>query len=317
MNPPRLWGLLGRVPRTLDFVRKDVVGAAAPRATRKMSISGAQPKVSLRLVDGRLEPAETGGEFILKPAPLGLVRDFDSEVPANENLTMRLAAGVFGISAAENGCVRFADGEPAYLTRRFDIRHGAKVAQEDFAQIAGRDAATGGENFQYSASYEELGEILRSCCAAYPVEVRKLFRQLVFDYVFSNGDAHLKNFSVFESADGDRVLTPAYDLMSTTLHNPGETRIAFDDQPESPVESHFFKDGFMTDFYKANRFYGRADFLELARRFGIDAAFATRTLDLFAARASAVSAAVAVSLLTPPARARYLALFADRLRALE
>jgi serine/threonine-protein kinase HipA len=36
--------------------------------------------------------------------------------------------------------------------------------------------------------------------------------------LIGNGDAHLKNFSLLESRDGDMVLTPTCDLLSTSVH---------------------------------------------------------------------------------------------------
>lgn len=41
-------------------------------------------------------------------------------------------------------------------------------------------------------------------------------------YLFANGDAHLKNFSVQQTKDGDYVLAPAYDLINTSLHTNDE-----------------------------------------------------------------------------------------------
>lgn len=40
--------------------------------------------------------------------------------PANEHLTMQLAAQVYGIETAANTVCFFKDGEMAYLTKRFD-----------------------------------------------------------------------------------------------------------------------------------------------------------------------------------------------------
>jgi serine/threonine-protein kinase HipA len=34
----------------------------------------------------------------------------------------------------------------------------------------------------------------------------------------SNGNAHLKNFSLLESKSGDYVMSPAYDLVNTRIH---------------------------------------------------------------------------------------------------
>ena len=41
-----------------------------------------------------------------------------------------------------------------------------------------------------------MGRILKRYCKAYPVEIEKLFVRIIFNYVVSNGDAHLKNFQL-------------------------------------------------------------------------------------------------------------------------
>jgi serine/threonine-protein kinase HipA len=53
---------------------------------------------------------------------------------------------------------------------------------------------------------------------AYAVEAPKLFKLLIFNYLFSNGDAHFKNFSLIETPFGDFRLSPAYDLLNSRIH---------------------------------------------------------------------------------------------------
>lgn len=48
-------------------------------------------------------------------------------------------------------------------------------------------------------------------------EMERFFELVVFNYIYANGDAHLKNFSVMLK-DGDYRLTPAYDLLNMALH---------------------------------------------------------------------------------------------------
>ncbi|MEA1875937.1 MAG: HipA domain-containing protein, partial [Bacteroidota bacterium] len=43
-------------------------------------------------------------------------------------------------------------------------------------------------------------------------------RILIFNFLTGNGDAHLKNFSLLETSDGDMQLSPSYDLINTKLH---------------------------------------------------------------------------------------------------
>lgn len=52
----------------------------------------------------------------------------------------------------------------------------------------------------------------------YKLESLKLFKLLLFNYLFSNGDAHFKNFSLLETSMGDFQLSPAYDLLNSRIH---------------------------------------------------------------------------------------------------
>ena len=205
----------GRVPDVLPFTKADLRLPMAIRKGQRNSISGVQAKVLLSIVDGQFQVVASGGDFILKPVPEDSRSRFAADIPANENVTMQIASRLFRIQTAANKCVRFADGELAYLTRRFDRRDGASVRQEDMCQIAGRSEETHGEAYKYDFSYEEMAELIRMACPASGVELPKVFRQILFDYLFANGDAHLKNFSVYESDLGDYVMTPAYDLLNT------------------------------------------------------------------------------------------------------
>jgi serine/threonine-protein kinase HipA len=83
----------------------------------------------------RLTEEKEQGTYILKPKPHGLRKT--SMAPANEHLTMQIANQVYKINTAENGLVFFSNGEPAYITKRFDIGDsGIKLAKEDFASLA-------------------------------------------------------------------------------------------------------------------------------------------------------------------------------------
>lgn len=186
---------------------------------KRISVSGVQEKLSL-VLDGqklRLTKEGEGGQFILKPFPrdLKLVK----QAPANEHLTMQIAAQVYGIKTAANALIFFQDGTAAYITKRFDLKKdGSKWGCEDFASLAGKTSVNAGANYKYTYSYEAMGELLKKYVLAWPIELEKLFQLLLFNYLFSNGDAHLKNFSLLETAQGDYVLSPAYDLLNTRLH---------------------------------------------------------------------------------------------------
>lgn len=186
---------------------------------KRMSISGVQEKFFLLLEKNKLRLINEGerGTHILKPIPgTGIRAD---QMPANEHLTMQIARQVFDIETAENALVFFRNGDPAFITKRFDIKEDkSKWAQDDFASLAGRAPQTHGEHYKYLGSYLELFQLMQVHIPAYKLEAPKLFKLLIFNYLFSNGDAHFKNFSLLETPMGDYRLSPAYDLLNSRIH---------------------------------------------------------------------------------------------------
>lgn len=301
----KLSGSHRRLPYRLDFTRADAQTFRSEHAER-FSMSGVQDKIPLRLERGRLQPVIEGGQFILKPVPSLPLPAFQHDVPANEHVTMQIASQVFGIQTALNACVELADGELAYLTRRFDrLPDGARIPQEDFCQLSNRSEETAGKNYKYDATAEETGRLLKAYCAAYPVEIEKLFLRHLFNYVVSNGDAHLKNFSLHRTVFGDYALTPAYDLLCTSLHFPHEARLALELFDEDETES-----------FRLNGFYKRADYLLLAEKFGMKPAMATRFMERMLEGRPKVEVLVERSFLSSEAKHNYLERYEDRLRAL-
>ncbi|MEO6133432.1 MAG: HipA domain-containing protein, partial [Saprospiraceae bacterium] len=173
-----------------------------------------------------IREGEQGG-YILKPIP-GAEKQPD-QMPANEHLTMQIARQVFDIETAENALIFFKNDEPAYITKRFDSKEdGSKWACEDFASLAGRTPQTHGKDFKYLGNYLELFEVMKKFLPIYQVEAPKLFALILFNYLFSNGDAHFKNFSLLETPLGDYKLSPAYDLLNSHLH-VNDSDFALDD----------------------------------------------------------------------------------------
>jgi serine/threonine-protein kinase HipA len=296
-----------RVPQVLLFSRSVYDETRRALTPGRLSISGVQTKMSVVLRDGRLELTEAGGRYLLKPILRAEIRRAEA-VPVNEHLTMQIARQVFKIAVAECALVAFADGEPAYLVRRFDVqRDGSKSLQEDFAQLANRSAETHGANYKYDGSYEEIGELIRRHVAAYPVALERFFQRVAFNYLVHNGDAHLKNFSLIRNDQyGDYSLTPAYDLLNTRLHVPDESRTAL------PL----FKDDFQTESFRANAFYAYDDFHELAKRLGLREARARRILRAFVDKVDAVIALIERSQLSDECKELYRGHVRDSVRAL-
>jgi serine/threonine-protein kinase HipA len=186
---------------------------------KRISISGVQEKFSVLLDKNNLRLVKEGeqGMYILKPIP-GAGKKSD-QMPANEHLTMQIARLIYGIETAENALIFFKDGTPAYITKRFDVKEdGSKWAQDDFASLAKRTPQTHGEHYKYLGNYFDVFGLMRSYLTTYKLDAPRLFKLLVFNYLFSNGDAHFKNFSILETSLGDYRLSPAYDLLNSRIH---------------------------------------------------------------------------------------------------
>ncbi len=265
----------------------------------RISLSGVQPKASLILNTAHqlVKPStEERGTYILKPAPNSYALFDRKYCPANEHLTMQLAAQVYHIETAANAMCFFLDGEAAYICRRFDIGpDGQKYAQEDFASLAGLTKVNGGSDFKYcNLSYEECADIIRRYVKAAPIEILKFFRLVVFNYLTLNDDAHLKNFSLINRGDGEYHLAPAYDLINTSLHL-GTPRIF-------ALDKGLFKEGMiLTD----TRTVGRSDFEEFGRRIGLPNRVVKRELDNFAAPQPFAKALIYRSFLSDSLRQSY------------
>lgn len=185
-----------------------------------ISLSGAQIKYSAVIDNGvlRLTEPNEQGTYILKP----ILSDWDNKEfsPANENLTMQIASKVYGIQTAENDICYTRNGEQVYVTKRYDVKpDGAKIQQEDFASLAGVTKDKYGDDYKYNALYyTDIADIIKKYIPAWRIELVKYFDLILFDFVFANGDAHIKNFSVLQTSQGDYRLSPAYDLINSSIH---------------------------------------------------------------------------------------------------
>lgn len=266
-----------------------------------MSISGVQEKFSVLLEKNKLRLIHKNeqGTYILKPIP-GNGKKAD-QMPANEHLTMQIARQVYGIETAENALIFFKDGTPAYITKRFDVKEdGSKWAQDDFASLAKRTPQTHGEHYKYLGNYLDIFELMQQYLTTYKLDAPKLFTILVFNYLFSNGDAHYKNFSIIETPFGDYRLSPAYDLLNSRIHIEDKD-FALDDGL-LPVNLAQGKIGLQ--------------FAKLAEKAEISEKTFKKIMTLMISKSEAVEKMVAASFLNESTKRNYFQLYQGRLKQL-
>lgn len=291
------------VKAELPFAHTDFIELKL-RAGSRLSISGVQIKHSMDLIKNKPSLTEKGGKYIIKPIPNGNFR-YLKYLPANEHITMLIAGKVFGINTAANALCRFSSGQPVYITKRFDLLPGGrKCLVEDFAQISGKTAENSGGDYKYSGSYEQIGKLIRKYVSAADLETEKFFKLVVFNYTISNGDAHLKNFSLYRNEEyGDYLLTPAYDLVCTRLHTPYESDMALE----------LFEDKFESEDFEAGSKYLRGDFLLFGERLGIPKQRIEKILYQFLESKEGVEGLVGKSFLPDELKKEYLNYFKDKL----
>ena len=297
-----------RVSTVLEFDKPNAENISMYNEhSKRMSISGVQLKYSLKLVHNKLELCEKNGQYIIKPIPSADHLEMMDDAPENEHLTMQIASQIFNIKTAHNALIYFKDGTPAYITKRFDVKgDGTKYIQEDFAQITNRTKETHGESYKYEGSYLEIGELIKKFVPASMIAIENFFKLVLFNYVFSNGDAHLKNFSLVRNEFGEMELSPSYDLMSTIIHTPGEGDTALD----------LYDKDHESAYYATYGHYGRMEFIEFAKRLGIVEVRYMRIINEFLEKEKEVDEFIQNSFLSNKALASFSINFKSRIQRL-
>ena len=190
----------------------------------RLSLAGAQPKVPVVLVDGRVALPAKGQPttHILKPAI-----DRFAGTTENEALVMRLAAAV-GLDTATVE-MRTAGSRPFLLVARYDRTTAdggvhRRLHQEDFCQAMGIAPETKYEK-EGGPTLARCFELLRRAATRPAVDVLKLVDAVIFNVIAGNADAHGKNFSLLY-ADDELRLAPLYDLLCTAAYPELSPRLA-------------------------------------------------------------------------------------------
>lgn len=185
---------------------------------KRMSLAGAQDKMSVRYQDGQIYLPEgySPSTHILKPRS---TQEDYPYAPANEYFCMQLAKMV-GLDVPETYLLSIRD-ERVYLVDRYDRRiEDGKVIrlhQIDGCQALGLPKSKkyedeGGITFQdFIAAASELCEN--------QIKVRlDLINWMIFNYLIGNADAHAKNFSFMVTKE---KIEPAklYDLLCIEIYH--------------------------------------------------------------------------------------------------
>jgi len=178
--------------------------------SRQSGLPGVQDKVSSKMFNAPVKMANI--DYILKLNP-----DAVPFAVENEHYFLGLANDC-GITTSKFELLTDSHGQKALLLKRFD----RVVGQETKTRLAAEDACQALNKYpseKYNVEFLDVAEVLISLCPAKAVAGLTLFRQLVFNWLIGNGDAHAKNFSILENADGEWMISPAYDLICTAFND--------------------------------------------------------------------------------------------------
>jgi len=291
---------------TLPLTRKEFK-RSAPEFVKGISISGVQQKLSLKLKGQLLVPTATGGEYILKPSP----EEFD-QCSENEHLLMQLSARC-GMDTALNCLIPFADGEHAYLTKRFDLlKDGSKLFVEDLCQVAGLRPK---DKYSDQHSYESSINLCKKVCGGKMIVALEMFKRVLFAYLVGNSDYHLKNISLIRKSrcqsttfDG---LSPAYDIISTAPYP------AIDGEYLSLSLLHSEVDADFSEAYNTYGYYTLTDFKFLGKNCGLPAKVVVKTIEQILNAIEDITPALSgVSPMAPSLRGKIDQRIKERIRCL-
>lgn len=219
------------VPASVLSAHGNVKAVKFEKAARenKFSLAGVQMKFSMKQQDGRynLSKGDALGDWIIK-TPSTKHKD----VPVNEFTAMTLAS-MAGVDVPEIKLVELdkIDGLPsinlpnekqAFAIKRFDRHDNQRIHMEDFAQVLMKYPH---EKYN-SASYEQIGKILYDFSGDGLADAQQFARRLLVNILLANGDAHLKNWSLLYSDQITPRLSPAYDIVTTSVYIDNERQYA-------------------------------------------------------------------------------------------
>jgi len=212
----------------------------------KFSLAGVQVKFSMKEKDGRYNLTNHGqlGDWIIKTPSTK-----HQHVPLNEYTAMSLAA-LAGVDIPEIKLVELnkLDNLPpinlpneklAFAIKRFDREGNTRIHMEDFAQVLVKHPH---EKYN-SANYEQIGQVIYNFSGDGLADAQQFARRLLVNILLANGDAHLKNWSLLYQDQITPRLSPAYDIVTTSVYmnnereyalNLGQTKDWF-----SVTEEHF------------------------------------------------------------------------------
>lgn len=123
--------------------------------------------------------------------------------------------------------INLPDEKQAFAIKRFDRdvtnqKKDQRIHMEDFAQILVKYPH---EKYT-SASYENIGKVINDFSGDGLADAQQFARRLLVNILLANGNAHLKNWSFLYPDKVTPRLSPAYDIVTTSVYIENKTQYA-------------------------------------------------------------------------------------------
>ena len=298
----------------LPFTRREFV-TVQPKKQTGMSISGYQPKLSLRIVNDQFTVVDTFGTYILKPSP-----EEYPNLAENEHAIMSVMKKL-GFDVPPFGLVPFQRAtdsdnvEYAFLIKRFDRNEEeqSKTHQEQLDGAMGIEEKYGKVNGVQTISYERVCQFLIENIDSNLQFKRELFKRIMYSYLLGNNDLHLRNFGILMPNEERNRLAPIYDFVSTApyLDTFADSYLAL---PLLKVEENDneLASGFNTQYGQ----YIGYDFIEFSQGLGLNGKLAVKIISEAVKNKAIVIDTIDSSFMTEAHKMEVISCFNQRLSCL-
>jgi hypothetical protein len=245
----------------------------------------------LKIKNKKLIPSEVPGTLHLMTYSKSQIKN--SEYRAiNENLTVQIAKQIFKIPVTDNGLVFFKSGECALIVNNRKYENFKElILLADKIKSMQLD-----EYDEHEMSYQKIADLLKRIIGAYKVEIEKLFKAAIFNFLFSNNETDINNFYLHKNIEyGDYLSAPCRSLFNSSLHTNTETKNTI------PL----FTENKSAGFFKKKNSYTLDDISELGLRIGINSTRIIKILELMLSNSERVKEMIKRSLLSVELKETY------------
>lgn len=178
----------------------------------RASLSGIQPKLVAKEVNGVLHPAKIGE---LSTHIIKFPSQHHDDLVMNEYLTTLAFKKLLPDDNVVDLYVGEIKGfdEQALIIKRFDRDDkGGRIHFEELNQLLGFKSRA-----KYDGAYKDIANFINTTKGCLPTESYRLYQRILAGLLLGNTDMHFKNFAMFHTPSGLR-LTPSYDQVAAAMY---------------------------------------------------------------------------------------------------